>query len=132
MHTCPFCALIAKQLPADSIYEDENTLVILPKEIESYGHTLIIPKQHYLSFFDIPKTELHHLMDTTQVITLLYQEKLGTSGINLLHASGEDAGQSVQHFHFHLFPRFSDDNIDLWPKFPNYKADREHFLNTIK
>ncbi|WP_366921383.1 HIT domain-containing protein, partial [uncultured Fusobacterium sp.] len=47
-------------------------------------------------------------------ISLHFKERLGATGINILHASGKSAQQSVPHFHIHIFPRFDDDGLDTW------------------
>jgi len=55
---CIFCDIIAKKLPAHLVAENEHALAFLPKEMECFAHTLIVPKKHYENLFDIPENEL--------------------------------------------------------------------------
>lgn len=61
----------------------------------------------------------------------MYQRKIGSSGINLLHASGKDAQQSVFHFHMHIFPRFADDGLDTWPELAKIEVDKDQLFQKI-
>jgi len=51
--------------------------------------------------------------------------------VNLLHASGVSALQSVPHLHIHLIPRFDDDGLDAWPKFPALQYDKDELLEKL-
>ena len=115
MDNCIFCQIVQGKKPAKIIYENENALCFLPREIEVYGHTLIVSKRHYQDLYDIPQDLLGKLTEVLQLLTKEYKTKIGTTGANVLHASGKDSQQSVPHFHFHLFPRFKDDGLDMWP-----------------
>lgn len=117
MTKCSFCKIIVGKLYSNIIYENENVLVFapLPEDIIAKGHMLIIPKNHYVDFYDIPKKELHHIVDTLKIISQKLKEKYGADGINILHASGKVAQQSCFHFHIHLIPRYKNDGLDTWP-----------------
>jgi histidine triad (HIT) family protein len=118
MTECNFCKIIAGKLPSHKIYENENVLVFAPLKdtIISKGHMLVIPKKHYADIYDIPKEELHHIIDTVKTISQKLKEKFNAEGINILHASGEVAQQSCFHFHIHLIPRYKNDGLDTWPE----------------
>lgn len=128
---CIFCKIIRKEIPSLKVFEDENCLCIIPKDMEVYGHILIIPKNHYTNIFDIKSKDLKNLICIAQKLSLHFQKNLGATGINLLHASGKDAGQSVEHFHFHVFPRFKNDNLDTWPKLPSNNFDKKEVLKKL-
>ena len=104
----------------------------MPKTIQVYGHTLIVPKKHYKYLYDIPEKLLSKLIITAKKLTLAYRKKTGATGANLLHASGKDGQQSVFHFHFHLFPRFKNDKLDTWPKLPKMKIDPDELLERLR
>ena len=118
MTECSFCKIIAGKLPINKIYENENVLVFAPLEedIIAKGHMLVIPKKHYIDIYDIPKEELYHIVDAIKNISCKLKKKYNADGINILHASGRVAQQSCPHFHFHLIPRYKDDDLDTWPK----------------
>src|SRR3989344_7693685 len=86
----------------------------------SRGHSLIIPKKHFKNIFDIDDKELKDIIITTKKISKLLKDKLNADGVNILHASGKSAQQSVFHFHLHLVPRYKNDRLDTWPK-SNYQ-----------
>jgi len=70
---------------------------------------LIVPKSHYQDVFDIDERILQKIILTAKNISHTMKESLGVSGVNLVNASGQDAEQSVFHFHLHLIPRYKDD-----------------------
>jgi len=113
---CIFCKIISKDAPANIIYEDDNTIAFATKDPVSKGHTLVIPKAHVENLFDISRQELADLGVTTQKVATLLKDHHRATGMNLLHASGKDAQQSVSHFHLHIVPRFKDDGLDMWIK----------------
>jgi histidine triad (HIT) family protein len=117
MTDCIFCKIINGEEPERTvIFENHSVLAIKPIHEISPGHTLVIPKQHYLDLFDIPADSLKQIINVSQRLAKSLQEKYKSTGTNLLHASGKDAGQSVFHFHMHVVPRYENDNLDLWLK----------------
>lgn len=132
MDNCIFCQIIRNEKPAKIIYENENVLCFLSKEIEVYGHTLIVPKQHFQDLYDIPQDVLCRLMEVVQLLTKEYKTKVGSTGVNVLHASGKDGQQSVSHFHFHLFPRFKDDGLDTWPNLAKKDFNSDEMWQRLK
>ena len=118
MHTCTFCQLVNHETDSLVVRESRSILFILPKDLEVFGHTLALPKPHYESLFDISDSILSELLIETKTLANQYRESLGATGINILHASGKSAQQSVAHFHLHIFPRFENDKINAWPELP--------------
>lgn len=132
MSDCVFCEIIQKNIPSYIVYEDVEILAILPKDMEVFGHTLVIPKQHYENIYDIDPSTLEKLITTVKNLAVQYQETIGATGINILHASGKDANQSVFHFHFHIIPRFPEDGMDTRPKFPPFEMDHQTVLEKLR
>ena len=116
---CVFCKII-KNGESLKIYEDEKTICLLDINPISKGHCLVIPKEHFRDIFDIDDDNLKNIVSVSKKISTTLKQKLGATGVNILHASGDSAQQSVFHFHFHLVPRYKDDGLDTWPK-SNYK-----------
>lgn len=131
MSDCIFCKIINKELPAHIVYEDNDVLAILPKDMEIYGHTLVIPKRHFENIYDIDESILKNIIVAVKNLSIKYTAKIWSTGINILHASWKDAQQSVFHFHFHIFPRFNGDSLDTWPKLPPIEIDKDQFLKRI-
>lgn len=132
MNNCIFCKIINGEEPARIIYENENVICFLPKTIQVYGHTLVVPKKHYQDLYDITEDILCKLIKTVQFLTKEYKTKIGATGMNVLHASGKDGQQSVFHFHFHLLPRFKDDGLDTWPQLPKKDFDTDELWQKLK
>jgi len=132
MDNCIFCQIVSRKSPAKIIYENENVICFLPKKIEVYGHTLVVPKKHYADLYDIPADILCELVKVAQKLTLEYKQKINATGTNLMHASGKDGQQSVFHFHFHLLPRFKDDGLDTWPNLAKIEVDRDELLKKLR
>lgn len=114
MKDCVFCKIINKELSANILFENEEFLAFSPINKISKGHTLLIPKKHQENVFDIDTHSLERLAGITQKLSKELIETHEATGINLLHASGKDAQQSVFHFHMHIVPRYKDDGLDLW------------------
>lgn len=132
MDTCVFCRIEKKELPSWKVYETEFVMVLLAKEMEVYGHTLVVPRLHYKDITDIPTETLADMMEVIKKIVLHYQQILWSTGVNIIGASGEGAQQSVPHFHFHLLPRFENDGLDTRAKLPDIEVDKDELLKKIK
>lgn len=111
---CIFCKIARGQSPSTIIFEDETCLVIKTIEPVSIGHVLIIPKQHFENILDIEDSVLTHLILVSKQIGKKLIVECEAKGMNLLHAAGQVAQQSVFHFHFHVVPRYEEDGLNLW------------------
>ncbi|MHA1873838.1 MAG: HIT family protein [Candidatus Heimdallarchaeaceae archaeon] len=112
---CIFCQIINGK-EALKIYEDKKTVCLLDINPISCGHCLIIPKKHFKNIFDINDDYLKDVISTSKKVSELLKQKLNATGVNILHASGKSAQQSVFHFHLHVVPRYKNDGLDTWPK----------------
>ncbi len=110
---CLFCKIVSKQLPANIIYEDEKVLAFLDINPLTEGHTLVIPKTHAESVFDIDAEYLKHLTTVTQKIANKMKEVGHAEGVDLVNANGQAADQTVSHFHMHIIPRKSGDGLQF-------------------
>jgi histidine triad (HIT) family protein len=111
---CVFCRIARGEAPSTIVYEDESTLGIVPLEKVVEGHTLVIPKAHFESIFDVDDLTLAAVTVAAKRIAVRLIAETGATGVNVLHASGVDAQQSVFHLHFHVVPRRPEDGLDLW------------------
>jgi len=110
---CIFCAIASKQIPASTIYEDEKVLAFLDINPLTEGHTLVIPKYHAENIFDISEKDLKHISTVAQGIANKMKEVLYAEGVDLFQASGQAADQQVPHFHLHIIPRKTGDQLGL-------------------
>ncbi|ELZ16787.1 histidine triad nucleotide-binding protein [Haloterrigena salina JCM 13891] len=112
---CVFCSIAEREEDAVVVDETDETIAFAPLNPISEGHLLVIPKAHYENLFDVPDPTLRAVMKHAKSIARRLRAD-DFDGVNLLHASGKAAQQSVPHFHIHLAPRRSDDRLDLWPE----------------
>lgn len=119
---CLFCKIANKEEEANIIYEDDLVVMILDAYPTVDGHCLIIPKNHYETYLDIPDDLILHINKVVkeQAPTLL--KKLYKSSISLLVNYGES--QLIKHYHLHLLPNYGlDDNV---------KHTKEEIINMLK
>jgi histidine triad (HIT) family protein len=100
---CIFCKIAKKEIPAKIVYEDENLLAFDDIDPKAPVHVLIIPKRHIATVADL-KTEDKDLIGEMflAVPKIVRQKGISESGYRVLANKGKDAGQTVDHIHFHL------------------------------
>lgn len=101
---CVFCKIIAGEIPAYTIYEDDIVTCFLDIHPDSNGHTLIIPKKHTLDLETIDTETLTHIMETAKMLKKRLEDKLHISGVTLIQNNG--SVQEVKHYHLHLKPHY--------------------------
>jgi len=110
---CIFCKIVAGELPARIVREDERTIAFMDIAPATYGHTLVIPRDHARDLLEIPAVDLEAVVRAGREIAGRLRERLGADGVNLLNACGAAAWQTVFHFHLHVIPRYADDPLKL-------------------
>lgn len=114
MSDCIFCKIVAGEIPASKVYEDDQVLAFLDITQVTKGHTLVIPKKHYRNVLDMDAEAAGQLFTTVPAIARQLKEKLGACGLNIVNNNEEAAGQTVFHTHIHLLPRFDqNDGLDI-------------------
>ena len=106
---CLFCKIISGEIKAHTIYEDDQTLAILDIEPSAPGHTMIIPKEHYQDFMDLPTGKMNNLFGSAQKVVNMLEKTLGADHFTIGVNSGRILGRHVEHVHIHVIPRFPDD-----------------------
>jgi histidine triad (HIT) family protein len=110
---CIFCKIVAGELPAEIVQEDEHTIAILDINPWTRGHALVIPRHHSRNLYDAPDEDLEHTVTAAKRLSLRMRDTLGCDGINLLNSSEAAAWQTVFHLHMHVIPRYDDDPLRL-------------------
>lgn len=106
---CLFCKIASGDIPSYKIYEDEVVIAFLDINPDSNGHTLIIPKKHYLDMNDIPLDTLTHIFKVAKELKNKLDKKLNTEGLTFIQNNGDI--QEVKHFHLHLKPYYKNNDI---------------------
>ena len=101
MNACLFCDIAHQRCPARIIYQTETVICFLPKAPDTYGHTLIAPRQHVPDLYTASASLLGELMAAAKLLALHYQTRIQATGVNILHASGV-AAQSLSGSGFSL------------------------------
>ena len=110
---CIFCKIIAGEIPAQIIAEDERTMAFMDISPATRGHALVVPRRHARNLLEIEPDELEAVAVAAQRVAARMPERLGADGVNLLNSCGEAARQTVFHFHIHVIPRYADDPLRL-------------------
>ncbi len=110
---CIFCAIVAGELPAEKVDEDEHTIAFMDLNPWTRGHALVIPRRHTANLYEIDDDDLGHTAVAARRLARRMRERLGCDGINVLNAAEPAAWQTVFHFHLHVIPRYEDDSMEL-------------------
>jgi histidine triad (HIT) family protein len=110
---CIFCKIVAGELPARIVDEDERTIAFMDIAPATRGHALVIPRVHARDLTDVSTEDLGATMIAAQRLAARAKERLGASGVNLLNSCGAAAWQTVFHFHIHVIPRYEGDPLRL-------------------
>lgn len=131
---CIFCKIANGEIPSKTIYEDENFRVILDLGPAAKGHALILPREHAANLFELPEETAAAAMVLAKKTAGRLRDKLHCAGLNLVQNNGAVAGQTVEHFHLHVIPRYEDDGQKInWkpgnPSQEELEAVRKEILN---
>jgi histidine triad (HIT) family protein len=125
---CVFCKIIAGELPAVRVYEDDEVIAFMDIGPVVKGHTLVVPKEHCDPITRTPPHLLEKLILVVQRIAQAQVSGLGAAGINVTQANGRLAGQIIPHIHFHVIPRYESDGHH-WNWIPGKYANEEEMQN---
>jgi histidine triad (HIT) family protein len=110
---CIFCKIVAGDLPATIVDEDERTISFMDIAPATRGHALVISRVHTADLLSVDSEDLQAVALASQRLALGAKERLGADGVNLLNSSGATAWQTVFHFHVHVIPRYDGDPLRL-------------------
>ena len=133
MDNCIFCKIANGEIPAATLYEDENFRVILDLGPASKGHALILPKSHAANIYELSDEMAAKAMILAKKMATVMTAALKCDGFNIVQNNGECAGQTVFHFHMHLIPRYKGDQVGItWKPGELSDADKEEILLKVK
>ena len=121
---CIFCKIVAGEIPAQILEQDQHTLTFMDIAPATRGHALVIPKRHATDLWEIEPAELSAVAEAARRQALRVRDRLGADGVNLLNSCGSAAWQTVFHFHMHVIPRYVGDPLKLpWEPTPGDMDD---------
>ena len=110
---CIFCKILAGDVPATIVAEDERTISFMDIAPATRGHALVIPRAHTTDLLSIDSEDLQAVAVASQRLAVRAKDRLGADGVNLISSSGAMAWQTVFHFHVHVIPRYDGDPLRL-------------------
>lgn len=129
---CVFCKIIKGEMPCSKIYEDKEFLAFLDIKPVNRGHALVVPKIHCKNLLDFPRAEETDLIEFIKKVAGAIVKATNADGFNLGMNNGRAAGQLIEHAHFHIIPRFSDDGLRHWPHREYYEGEMEKIQKKIR
>ena len=114
MDNCIFCSIIKGDIPSFKIYEDNDFLAFLDIAPGTKGHTLIIPKEHAATLEELSDDKASKILILAKKIVKAMKEVHGFTNYNIIQNNGKIAGQTVDHYHMHIIPRYSIEEVGLW------------------
>jgi len=111
MDDCIFCKIVKGEIPAYKVYEDEKVYAFLDINPLSKGHTLVLPKKHYVNILDTPKELYGYMNEVVKKIAQKIQDEYEPEGILINQNNGRRAGQEIGHVHIHIKPIYKDTKV---------------------
>lgn len=113
---CNFCKIIAGELAANIVFEDDLTLAFLDHRPLFPGHCLLLPRNHYETLSDLPDSLVGPFFKDVQLLTRAVELAMGAEGSFV--AMNNRVSQSVPHLHVHIVPRRRKDGLKgfFWPR----------------
>ena len=113
---CVFCKLVARQIPASIVCEDEATLAFMDLGQVNPGHVLVACKAHAANVYELDDAQAGAVFRTAARVARALRAAFDPPGLSIYQANGAPAGQTVFHFHLHVLPRHEGDGMQLaWP-----------------
>ena len=106
---CIFCNIVSGKIPARKIHETQRSLAFLDAFPLTKGHSLVIPKIHYMKIQEMTDVDNADLFESVRVISVR-MERISPSSLVSIH-NGKESGQEVPHVHVHLIPRHASDGV---------------------
>ena len=133
MADCVFCKILKGELTAQKVYEDPKTFAILDINPVSWGHTLVMPRDHFETWNDLPVDVVSALSLAAQNVARGVMKATGAQGFNLLMNNHRCSGQAIAHAHYHVIPRKTDDGVKYsWPAKPYPQGELEKAAEGIR
>ncbi|WP_236685905.1 HIT family protein [Pseudoxanthomonas suwonensis] len=108
---CPFCAILAGDLPASVVCEDAHAIAFMDLRQAVPGHVLVVPRRHVETIFELDEDTAGALMRMAVRVAQAAGRAFAPAGLNLWQSNGHAGGQEVPHVHLHVQPRQVGDGL---------------------
>ena len=108
---CIFCSIIDGSTPSWGVYEDDFAVAFLDIGQATPGHTLVVPRKHSADIWSLSEDDAASVMRSVHRVATQLRATLEPLGMNVTQSNGSAAWQEVFHYHVHLVPRYSDDDL---------------------
>lgn len=132
---CIICKIIKGEIPSYKVYEDEKYMAFLDIHPAAPGHTMVVPKQHVGTLFQMSEGELGEIFERVKKIGWHIKEsELQPTGFNIGVNHWRAAGQEIDHLHIHIIPRWIDDGGGSVQSIVKHQDERslEKILEMVK
>jgi histidine triad (HIT) family protein len=127
-----FCSIVAGELPADVVLEDDDFVAFLDRRPVFKGHTLLVPREHHVTLPDLPAGLRDGFLANAQRLATAMVEGLGAQGSFV--ANNNVVSQSVAHLHLHVVPRMKGDGLKgfFWPRHPYADGEAAEYAAKLR
>ncbi len=101
---CVFCKIVRGEAPAFFVHKGDRVVAFLDKYPFSWGHVLVVPREHYQDIHDTPVEVLQEMIALAKLLARAVKEVTGALGIKVVMNNGREAGQEIFHSHLHVIP----------------------------
>ena len=110
---CLFCKIVRGEIPSHKVYEDEDNVAFLDINPTTPGHTLVLPKRHFENILDVEDAALCKLILAVKKVAQKTKIRLDVDSLNVMQNTGRMSGQSIDHIHFHVVPRYTPNDMRI-------------------
>lgn len=111
---CLFCKIVRGEIPSARVLETDAAVAFLDIHPVNPGHVLLVARDHYATLAELPAAQAEHLGGLLPGLCQAVLRATGADGLNAIANLGRAAGQTIDHVHWHVIPRFNDDAVN-WP-----------------
>ena len=131
---CIFCKIIAGEIPAVKVLDEEPVIAFMDINPSSKGHMLVVPKRHAENIFQISEGDLATLIKAVKRCAGAAKDALRAEGVTILQLNGKASDQIVPHLHVHVIPRWENDGLSVstWEMKPGDMEEIQEIALKVK